>query len=84
MASSNEKVSLDLCLRCKQDVLEGEKGIVCGGCEFWFHAKCEKVSAELYRAIMNFEEKKDGGKIVWYCACCAKTVVRVDRTILIF
>ena len=83
MASSGEKVSSDLCLRCKKDVLEGEKGIVCGGCEFWFHTKCEKVSAELYRAIMNFEEKKDGGRIVWYCACCARTVERVERKISI-
>ena len=80
MASGGDKASSDLCLRCKKDVLEGEKGIICGGCEFRFHAKCE-VSAELYRAIVNFEEKKDGGRIVWYCVCCAKTVERVERTI---
>ena len=80
MASGGDKAS-NLCLRCKKDVLDGEKGIACGGCEFWFHAKCEKVSAELYRAIVSFEEKKEGSKLVWYCACCAKTVERVEKTI---
>ena len=86
MTSSDGHASsagLESCLRCKKAVKGTEAGLECDLCHYWFHTKCEGVSAEVYRALQKFEEAVKAGKthsaIKWYCDSCSRTVEGVNK-----
>ena len=58
MSEKKKKVAKGGKCKCKKEVKEGEKAMLCEGCDIWFHLKCIDMSSDLYEAM----GKKEGGK----------------------
>ena len=67
---------------CKKEVKEGEKAMMCEGCDIWFHLKCIGMSNEMYKAIGEEEEdeEKETG-LHWFCEGCNVGVRRMIERI---
>ena len=59
--------STDKCKLCDKVVSNEDSAVFCNGCQFWCHAKCEKLSDKEYDELT-----KQKSKIKWYCCCCKK------------
>ena len=49
---------------CDKIVTNKDNGLLCDGCTKWFHAGCQKVSLELYRALAKNKDE------LWFCRPC--------------
>ena len=56
----------EVCLVCNGKVGNNDKGISCGMCEYWFHAKCIKMDDKLYDFYTD-------EATTWVCKVCFKT-----------
>jgi hypothetical protein len=76
MAERRKKVGK---CKCKKEVKDGEKGMMCEGCEGWFHLKCIGMKEEIYRELEKKEEEGDGegAGLKWYCEVCSVEVGRM-------
>jgi len=55
------------CPDCLKEVSEDQLGLVCDGCDMWYHAACEKVSDAVYEFLNNNCEEKS---VCWFCKRC--------------
>ena len=55
-----------LCGDCGQECKVTDKALFCYMCERWFHAKCQKVSDEMYEVISK-DSNSPTPMIFWYC-----------------
>jgi len=55
------------CVECGNLVLKSQIGLTCDVCGFWHHAKCEKVSDEVYEFLCDHS---DDASLAWYCKKC--------------
>ena len=71
MSEKKKKVAKGGKCKCKKEVKEGEKAMLCEGCDIWFHLKCIGMSSNLYEALGEEEEgeEKETG-LHWYCEVC--------------
>ena len=71
MSEEKKKVAKGGKCKCKKEVKEGEKAMLCEGCDIWFHLKCIGMSSNLYEALEEEEEgeEKETG-LHWYCEVC--------------
>jgi len=60
----------DYCVDCGKIVSASQQGLQCDCCGFWHHAKCEKISEEIYAFL---QQHPDETTILWYCRKCAGT-----------
>lgn len=58
------------CSGCKEDVKKKDRGVSCDLCESWYHAKCGDIPDDLYTVLTNFDGKKLGTGLHWYCPRC--------------
>lgn len=56
----------DICPLCETEVGDDDKGLVCNLCDMWHHAKCEKMSDEVYKFLSDNEVSS----VHWYCNKC--------------
>lgn len=56
---------MEICLGCQNRVNTGQMGLECGGCNRWYHAKCERVSKKDYDLICRVDDK-----VMWHCGKC--------------
>jgi len=55
------------CPDCAKEVSDDLPGLVCDGCEMWYHAVCEKVSDSVYDFLSNNCDEKS---VCWFCKRC--------------
>ena len=55
----------DICDGCNRAVEEGEEGVLCNICSFWFHKHCQNITAELYTELQDSDME-------WKCSKCQK------------
>ena len=53
------------CGICHKNVNKNQKAIQCNECNFWFHAKCEKISDLEYKILCDQPDN-----IPWFCVNC--------------
>lgn len=63
-AESTEE-DVDNCLTCKARVGSGQMGLVCDGCDGWYHAECEKILKKEYEVIFKLDDR-----VIWFCKSC--------------
>ena len=56
---------INKCKSCNKVVINEDNAVYCDLCQFWCHAKCEKLSVEEYDGLT-----KQKFKIKWYCCQC--------------
>lgn len=56
------------CGKCKKPVKTTDNGLTCETCGIWYHAGCEKVTQELYKILLKYEEQ------MWFCSLCRPEV----------
>jgi len=71
------KAEDDKCNGCKQTVKDGDRAVMCDGCNMWFHSKCGDIKADLYNVLQTFDGAKIGTAIHWYCPSCKSKVENV-------
>ena len=54
----------EICGGCKYHVVEGELGIQCNLCSYWFHKSCQNISDDLYHELENSD-------VEWQCPKCS-------------
>lgn len=64
----------DICVFCKEPVLDTHKGLECEICERWYHIGCQGVTPESYVAIGQ-------AKLHWYCSLCDKKVSKLVKSV---
>ena len=72
---SSEKNEKENCGICEKIVRERDNGIKCDRCGAWYHAGCEKVSVEFYKALQKCDEEQ------WYCKLCRSEIKQLDERI---
>ena len=63
------------CQDCGKSVQDKDKGLQCEVCDFWFHAKCQNISEEAYKLLIDNEAMH------WYCSSCNRSVVNILKTL---
>ena len=53
-----------ICGTCRNKIKGDQQGLMCDGCERWFHAGCEHVSSGEFKYLSLCEE------IMWFCKKC--------------
>ena len=69
----NEMSSNVKCPRCKQVVADEAEALECAHFSLWFHAKCQGISSERYKFIVelsNMETDDLDSNIHWLCNIC--------------
>ena len=56
--------NVEICETCKHKVKENQYGVICDGCEKWFHGACQNVSTEEYKYLTLVDV------IMWFCSGC--------------
>jgi hypothetical protein len=70
VATKDEDEEQDFCVDCGKTVTALQQGLQCDSCGFWHHAKCEKISDEIYCFL---QQHTDEPTILWYCRKCVVT-----------
>jgi len=68
--SSSKAAGNDTCCNCPdclKEVSEDQPGLVCDGCDMWYHAACGKVSDAVYEFVSNNCEEES---VCWFCKRC--------------
>ena len=61
----------DRCSDCSKIVTDRDAAIQCEICEVWFHAGCQNVSDEAYKALKEIES------LHWYCDGCNRGASKI-------
>ena len=67
------------CGCCNKTITATQKALLCDGCSFWHHIKCEKISEEIYVFPSDHQEKQS---INWFCRKCTVTHIRLYKTVV--
>ena len=54
--------------KCGLQVRDGEDGMCCDGCEYWFHRGCQKVQHATYEALQTVKG------LFWICSECQENL----------
>jgi hypothetical protein len=66
------------CGSCVKAVKNGDRAVQCDKCTLWFHTACVKMSADVYKAIMNFNAES-GCLLQWFCRECSAVVSNLGK-----
>jgi len=70
--SAKEIKDLDKCGQCTKLITDRDNGLQCDLCDGWFHAGCQDVTDDDYKALNKLEVA-----VHWYCKTCNIRVQKV-------
>ena len=59
-------------MSCAKDVRNKDNGICCDRCGAWYHAGCQRVSIDFYKALQKNKDEQ------WFCRICKVEIKQLD------
>ena len=59
---------------CGQRIIRGEASVMCDVCKEWFHAKCQGLSMEAFKAL-----SLHCAEFIWLCKGCKPNLIQLFR-----
>lgn len=63
------------CIRCKREVTKNEKSVQCQTCQFWVHAKCQDITDDQFKMLVE----QPG--FCWNCDSCLASAARLEKLV---
>ena len=69
----NEDNEHSKCGECRRKVADGEEGILCDECGYWYHIRCGKLAKKIYELIIKHKE------LEWRCPNCKVEALKMKE-----
>jgi len=74
--SAKELKDLEKCGQCRKLVTDRDNGLQCELCDWWFHAGCQDVTDDDYKALNKLQVA-----VHWYCKTCNVSVQKIRDSV---